>query len=68
MTTIWKPDSCHCEIAIPTPYDESNAIFIKQCRTHNRVSETFTHNRTFNKDSQIGSRNAEKRKPEFQRR
>lgn len=76
----WVSDSCHCILAIPTkPYDESKAKFRVQCRTHDRVSETFAHNRSFNgrdgktptdpqREQQITDKHTERDKPEFQRR
>jgi len=66
--TRFAPATCHCVLNIPdNPYNESRAEFIQQCRTHDRPSECFAHNRSLNTSTE-NQRTAIKRKPEFSRR
>jgi len=64
----WWLDSCACIIDYSDPTDVTTFVFVEQCRTHDRTSETLAHNRSFSKESQIDLRVLERKKPEFQRR
>jgi len=71
----FAPHTCFCIVDIPTdPYDESKATFVKQCRTHTRPSQVFSHNRSIKftppetRDQYRERRALVKSKPEFSRR
>jgi len=61
------PDTCHCIIQFTPPFDMRLAVLQVQCRTHDTVQETLTHNASFIAKSRTQAR-TEKDKTQFQRR
>jgi len=65
--TLFHPSTCACQIIFPDkPYDESKGRFVQQCRAHDTVSQTLTHNRRFGNSPD--DQETERKKPVHQRR
>ncbi len=60
---IWDPDSCACIVLCERPGKEG--VFIERCKTHRKTLDTYSHNKSFNRNET--DREIERQLPKYQR-